>query len=718
MIEFGQYIFDEQTGRLLTKNNYQEVQIDPKLFELLTLFVEQPNKILSRQYLLDHLWPNSLVTDNAINKSVGNLRQALGDNAKSAKYIQTVPKRGYRLICDVSKIDVLKQNVNIRQSTEKESRSAPYSLKHLGLLSIVLMLSIFTAWVWLVNDDQVQNNNHSIALTRAQGAELSPQMHPNNQHLYYIKKNAENDRGELWVKNIDTGANEQINLDNDVFQIFAVVERDKTNQTRVFFIDKRSNQCSVHQVDLSFSSLKQTIEPEVKHLFDCGEKKIRDAAFHPVQKLIYYSAQPQDFWPNQIYAFDLLTKKHRLVSQDEPRGWGHHNIDMFPNGEKLLIMSTDNDHKTQLIALDLLTNKMTQGIKFDRPVVEAIWHHDSQHVYYHAPAPAQQIIQSELNGENAIAIVNIAQPISSQMSRVPDGQNIVFSTEQKNLDIRWLEIPSNQHEISNSTVNDTLPILFHDTEQYLITSDRDGLMQLYLSDYQSSQTRKVTDFEQLYSIRYASISSDDAYVLINADQNVYRLPIKALLGDSLLKTLSPEYIIYSSDHPIIALDWYANRRAAVTEVINAQPSLVVINGFGKKLELPEGKWAYGLTDSAKANNTYLVEQRSNILFNVSPNKALSAAKTIDDKQAIPLIESTNISLPEKSYHVKIDDGILYYVTTENSLEYLNVRPLALNNEYHARRKQVNGFANYDLSRQKIMVSDTASIEGDIHKTVF
>ncbi|MFC3122817.1 hypothetical protein [Agaribacter flavus] len=474
----------------------------------------------------------------------------------------------------------------------------------------------------------------------------------------------------------------------------------------------------MHQVDLSFSSLKQTIEPEIKHLFDCGEKKIRDAAFHPAQKLIYYTAQPQDFWPNQIYAFDLLTKKHRLVSQDEPRGWGHHNIDISPNGEKLLIMSTDNDHKTQLIALDLLTNKMTQGIKLDRPVVEAIWHHDSQHVYYHAPAPAQQIIQSELNGENAIVMVNIAQPISSQMSRVPDGQNIVFSTEQKNLDIRWLEIPSNQREISNSTVNDTLPILFHDTEQYLITSDRDGLMQLYLSDYQSSQTRKVTDFEQLYSIRYASISSDDSYVLINADKNVYRLPIKALLGDSLLKTLSPEYIIYSSDHPIIALDWFANRGAAITEVINGKPQLVAVDWSGQKLELPEGKWAYGLTESAKANNTYLVEQKSNILFKLSPKKGARATKALDDKQAIPLIESTNISLPEKSYHVKIDDGILYYVTTDNSLEYLNVQPLTVQNELDSHKIQLNGFASYDVSEQKIIISDAAAIEGDVHKAVF
>lgn len=73
------------------------VHFEPKLFDLLLLFSEQPNRILTRDYLLTHLWRGTLVTDNAVNTLIGNLRIILGDDAKSPRYIETVPMRAIGL---------------------------------------------------------------------------------------------------------------------------------------------------------------------------------------------------------------------------------------------------------------------------------------------------------------------------------------------------------------------------------------------------------------------------------------------------------------------------------------------------------------------------------------------------------------------------------------------------------------------------------------------
>ena len=103
MIQFGEFTLDSKQERLLCEGKY--IAIEPKLFELLLLFVNQPNTIISRQDILDNLWAGSLVTDNAINKLVANLRKLLADGAKNPRYIETVPKRGYRLICEVTLIE-------------------------------------------------------------------------------------------------------------------------------------------------------------------------------------------------------------------------------------------------------------------------------------------------------------------------------------------------------------------------------------------------------------------------------------------------------------------------------------------------------------------------------------------------------------------------------------------------------------------------------------
>ena len=105
MMQFGEFTLDDKQARLLCKK--KEIAIEPKLFELLLLFVNQPNTIISRQDILDNLWAGSLVTDNAINKLVANLRKVLADEPKNPRYIQTVPKRGYRLICEVTLLESL-----------------------------------------------------------------------------------------------------------------------------------------------------------------------------------------------------------------------------------------------------------------------------------------------------------------------------------------------------------------------------------------------------------------------------------------------------------------------------------------------------------------------------------------------------------------------------------------------------------------------------------
>ena len=74
-IQIGDFLLDKQLSTL--KKNEVEIVVEPKLLELLLLFCHNPNRIISREEILEKLWQNSIVTDNAINKMVGNLRKLL-----------------------------------------------------------------------------------------------------------------------------------------------------------------------------------------------------------------------------------------------------------------------------------------------------------------------------------------------------------------------------------------------------------------------------------------------------------------------------------------------------------------------------------------------------------------------------------------------------------------------------------------------------------------
>ena len=98
--QFGPFEFDEGE-RMLWRDN-QAVSLTPKASDLLAAFLEQPGRLLSKDELLKTVWPDTFVEESNLAYHVFALRKALGDANGNGRYIETVPKRGYRFTADVS----------------------------------------------------------------------------------------------------------------------------------------------------------------------------------------------------------------------------------------------------------------------------------------------------------------------------------------------------------------------------------------------------------------------------------------------------------------------------------------------------------------------------------------------------------------------------------------------------------------------------------------
>jgi DNA-binding winged helix-turn-helix (wHTH) protein len=81
-----------------------KLRLQDKPFQILTLLLEHPGDVVTREQLRRRLWPNGIVVDfeHNINAAVNRLREALGDEAEHPRFIETLPRRGYRFITPVS----------------------------------------------------------------------------------------------------------------------------------------------------------------------------------------------------------------------------------------------------------------------------------------------------------------------------------------------------------------------------------------------------------------------------------------------------------------------------------------------------------------------------------------------------------------------------------------------------------------------------------------
>ena len=88
----------------------RELALEPKTFNVLIYLIEHRERLVEKGELLDAVWKDTHVTENAMTREIAKLRKVLGDDPKGAKYIQTIHTRGYRFIAEVMEVSGAREN--------------------------------------------------------------------------------------------------------------------------------------------------------------------------------------------------------------------------------------------------------------------------------------------------------------------------------------------------------------------------------------------------------------------------------------------------------------------------------------------------------------------------------------------------------------------------------------------------------------------------------
>jgi DNA-binding winged helix-turn-helix (wHTH) protein len=98
--EFGEVTVDLR--RVEVRRAGELVPLEPKSFDVLRHLVENRDRLVTKEELIETVWKDTFVTPNVLTRAVAQLRKGLGDDAFEARYIETVAKRGYRFIAPVT----------------------------------------------------------------------------------------------------------------------------------------------------------------------------------------------------------------------------------------------------------------------------------------------------------------------------------------------------------------------------------------------------------------------------------------------------------------------------------------------------------------------------------------------------------------------------------------------------------------------------------------
>ena len=148
-VDFATLSIEGQAGR---------VTVEPKVMDLLQVLVEHAGTVVSRADLLDRVWSETIGSDESLSRAISLLRRAFGETRGGRKYIETVPKRGYRLVAEVvtEDGDSPDQAVTPEGSEDDAGRAAPgggpaapgpRTWRRLVVPGVLLMVVILLFWL-------------------------------------------------------------------------------------------------------------------------------------------------------------------------------------------------------------------------------------------------------------------------------------------------------------------------------------------------------------------------------------------------------------------------------------------------------------------------------------------------------------------------------------------------------------------------------------------
>src|SRR4029077_17217610 len=103
VIRFATFEVDLRSGEL--RKSGVRLKLTDQPFQVLAILLERPGEVVTREELQKRLWPDTFVdVDHNLNNAINKIREVLGDSAESPRFVETLPRRGYRFIAPVDPV--------------------------------------------------------------------------------------------------------------------------------------------------------------------------------------------------------------------------------------------------------------------------------------------------------------------------------------------------------------------------------------------------------------------------------------------------------------------------------------------------------------------------------------------------------------------------------------------------------------------------------------
>ena len=147
----GDWLVEPQLNSISANGN--TIRVEPKIMQVLVCLAERANQVVSKERLIQSVWTDAFVSDDVLTRSISELRRVFGDDPRESRFIQTIPKSGYRLIAPVSfeganREAVSPESVADGDETRRDNPRWPYARLLAACLILLVGMAALAFYLW------------------------------------------------------------------------------------------------------------------------------------------------------------------------------------------------------------------------------------------------------------------------------------------------------------------------------------------------------------------------------------------------------------------------------------------------------------------------------------------------------------------------------------------------------------------------------------------
>ena len=534
------------SNRCVITSNHLERELDPLLVKLLLHFIDKPQQIVSRQELIESVWQQSFVDDNAINRAISELRKQLAHPIEKAPLLKTHYRKGYSLTVipeRLTQANVLKEPVNIlpdspgisakNEEIATATTSQPVQKKNsknfliYSLLVIICLCSLVWFGLFFINapssEKIKQITVNKVASTWNIGSEVHPEMSSDKQYLAYTNVEPENDVMHAFVKRLSD--QREVEITYPGFQVSILSWQLNQHAVLIQATNLKQQQCEMVLVDLS----QFPIVGEATLIKKCDLRYTGYAQVDENSEYIYYTEYKNEQDGSGLYKFDLELQKESIVIPPPGVMYGVIMPRLSSSGNKIAYILSQKGKPFSVFSYNFETHETKRLFKAKKSIISFAfdWLADDKGVIVFEDSDLSTIVFDE---NNIIKRTLTVTPAISPYYIAVQSANSLFYSANKTQTFSLIKATSLFNDVpeyealykSDEDDYHIVEVINEKGPAHIFVSERSGSSQLWLS--QNGLTKQLSNFtyegKSNFAIGGLRVSSKQDRVLLRVNSDI------------------------------------------------------------------------------------------------------------------------------------------------------------------------------------------------------